>query len=52
MMKVRDGKIADYSEVANVGPAFVEPGFAPERTSKVLRQGRHASQEATGLQEA
>ena len=26
MMKLKDGKIADYSEVANVGPAFVELG--------------------------
>jgi hypothetical protein len=34
--RLRDGKIADYSEVANVGPAFVELGFAPERTAKIL----------------
>ena len=33
MMTLRDGKIADYREVANVGPAFVELGFAPERTA-------------------
>ena len=31
-----DGKIAEYREVANVGPAFVELGFAPERTAKIL----------------
>ena len=36
MMKLSDGKIADYSEVANVGPAFVDLGFAPERTAKIL----------------
>ena len=36
MMTLRDGRIAEYREVANVGPAFVELGFAPERTSKNL----------------
>jgi ketosteroid isomerase-like protein len=42
MMTLRDGRIADYREVANVGPAFVELGFAPERTSKILaREGEH-----------
>ena len=42
MMKLSDGKIADYSEVANVGPAFVDLGFAPERTSKILaKEGAH-----------
>ena len=42
MMKLLDGKIADYSEVANVGPAFVDLGFAPERTSKILaKEGAH-----------
>ena len=42
MMKLRDGRIADYSEVANVGPAFVELGFAPERTAKILgKEGAH-----------
>ena len=42
MMVLRDGKIADYREVANVGPAFVELGFAPERTAKILaKEGVH-----------
>jgi ketosteroid isomerase-like protein len=42
MMKLRDGKIAEYREVANVGPAFVELGFAPERTAKILaKEGTH-----------
>jgi ketosteroid isomerase-like protein len=42
MMTLRDGKIADYREVANVGPAFVELGFAPERTAKILaKEGAH-----------
>ena len=36
MMKLNDGKIVEYREVANVGPAFVELGFAPERTAKIL----------------
>ena len=42
MMSLRDGKIAEYREVANVGPAFVELGFAPERVSKILaKEGKH-----------
>jgi hypothetical protein len=42
MMKLSDGKIAEYREVANVGPAFVELGFAPERTAKILaKEGTH-----------
>ncbi len=40
MMTLRDGKIAEYREVANVGPGFVQMGFAPERTAKILaREG-------------
>jgi ketosteroid isomerase-like protein len=42
MMTLRDGKIAEYREVANVGPAFVDLGFAPERVSKILaKEGKH-----------
>ena len=42
MMTLRDGRIANYREVANVGPAFVELGFAPERTAKILaKEGAH-----------
>ena len=42
MMRLRDGKIAEYREVANAGPAFVEVGFAPERIAKILaREGAH-----------
>jgi limonene-1,2-epoxide hydrolase len=36
MMKLRDGKIAEYREVANVGPALVGIGFPPERVAKIL----------------
>ncbi|MBX9946145.1 MAG: nuclear transport factor 2 family protein [Reyranella sp.] len=36
MMTLRDGRIAEYREVGNVGPAFVALGFAPERTAKIL----------------
>jgi limonene-1,2-epoxide hydrolase len=40
MMILRDGKIAEYREVANVGPGFVQMGFEPERTVKILaREG-------------
>lgn len=42
MMSLRDGRIAEYREVANVGPAFVDLGFAPERVSKILaKEGAH-----------
>jgi len=42
MMGLRDGLIAEYREVANVGPAFVALGFAPERTAKILaKEGAH-----------
>ena len=42
MMGLRDGKIAEYREGANVGPGFVDMGFAPERVSKILaKEGAH-----------
>ena len=47
MMRLRDGKIADYSEVANVGPAFVDLGFAAQRTAKILaKEGAHLKKQA------
>jgi ketosteroid isomerase-like protein len=40
IMKLRDGRIIEYREVANVGPALVALGFAPERVCKILaREG-------------
>ena len=42
MMRLSDGKIAEYREVANVGPGFVDMGFAPERVAKIL--GKDAKQ--------
>ena len=40
IMSLRDGQIVEYREVANVGPAFVALGFAPERVCKILaREG-------------
>ena len=42
MMGLRDGKISEYREVANVGPGFVDMGFAPERVAKILaKEGAH-----------
>jgi ketosteroid isomerase-like protein len=38
IMSLRDGKIAEYREVANVGPGFVQMGFAPERIAKILER--------------
>jgi ketosteroid isomerase-like protein len=41
IMRLRDGLIAEYREVANVGPALVALGFAPERVCKILaREGK------------
>jgi ketosteroid isomerase-like protein len=40
MMKLRDGKILEYHEVANTAPAFVDMNFAPERIAKIFaKQG-------------
>lgn len=40
IMALRDGLIAEYSEVANVATGFVDMKFAPERMAKIFaRQG-------------
>jgi ketosteroid isomerase-like protein len=40
MMKLRDGRIIEYHEVANTAPAFVDMNFAPERIAKIFaKQG-------------
>ncbi|MGQ0681218.1 nuclear transport factor 2 family protein [Bradyrhizobium sp.] len=40
MMKLRDGNILEYHEVANTAPAFVDMNFAPERIAKIFaKQG-------------
>ena len=42
VMQLPDGLITEYREVANVGPALVALGFAPERVCKLLaREGEH-----------
>ena len=42
IMTLRDGKIAEYREVANAGPGLVDMGFAPARIAKILaREGDH-----------
>jgi hypothetical protein len=35
LMKIRDGRIAEYREIANVAPAFADMNFAPERIAKL-----------------
>ncbi|MCA1845339.1 MAG: nuclear transport factor 2 family protein, partial [Actinobacteria bacterium] len=41
IMQVEDGLIAEYREVANPGPAFVDMNFTPERIAKILaREGQ------------
>ncbi|MHC2338704.1 nuclear transport factor 2 family protein [Bradyrhizobium sp. USDA 4454] len=40
IMRLRAGKIAEYREVANTAPAFVDLNFAPERIAKIVgKQG-------------
>ena len=40
IMRLRDGKILEYHEVANTAPAFVTLNFAPERIAKIVaKQG-------------
>jgi ketosteroid isomerase-like protein len=40
IMRLRDGRIAEYHEVANTAPAFVDLQFAPERIAKIVaKQG-------------
>ena len=40
IMKLRDGKIAQYHEVANTATGLVDMNFAPERIAKIVaRQG-------------
>lgn len=36
MMKLRDGLITEYHEVANTGPALLRLNFPPERVAKIL----------------
>jgi limonene-1,2-epoxide hydrolase len=38
ILRLEDGKIVDYSEVANTGPALTRLGFAAERVVKLLRR--------------
>jgi len=40
IMKLRDGRIGNYHEVANTATGFVDMNFAPERIAKIVaRQG-------------
>jgi ketosteroid isomerase-like protein len=40
MMTLREGKITEYHEVANTGPAFVDMNFAPDRIARIFaKQG-------------
>jgi ketosteroid isomerase-like protein len=38
VMKLRDGRIADYREIANPGTAFVDMNFAPARIARILQR--------------
>lgn len=38
IMRLRDGLIADYREVANTATGFVDMNFAPERIAKIARR--------------
>lgn len=51
IVRLADGLIRDYREIANVGPGLARLGFAPERLDKVMsRMARDlaASDEAAG----
>jgi hypothetical protein len=40
VMRMRDGMIMEYHEVANTAPAFVDLKFAPERIAEIVaKQG-------------
>jgi ketosteroid isomerase-like protein len=45
IMRLRDGLIAEYREVASPGPGLVDLGFAPERLAKLM------AREGTALKE-
>ena len=38
ILRLRDGKIAEYREVANAAIGLLDIGFAPERVAKILRK--------------
>jgi ketosteroid isomerase-like protein len=42
IMRLRDGLIADYREVAATGTGFVDMNFAPERIAKILARQAEA----------
>ncbi len=52
IMRLRDGKIAEYHEVANTAPAFVDIKFAPERIAKIVARQGAALKSAAGDEEA
>ena len=42
IMRLRDGQIAEYREVANAAIGLLDIGFAPERVAKILgKEARH-----------
>jgi len=45
IMKLRDGKIAEYQEVANIATGFVDMNFAPERMAKIFARQAAALKE-------
>jgi ketosteroid isomerase-like protein len=46
IMKLRDGQIAEYREVANGSMGLLEIGFAPERVAKILaREAKHLKEQ-------
>ncbi len=48
IMRLRDGLITEYREVANVGPTFVALNFAPERVCRILaKEGEHLKTDPT-----
>ena len=49
IMGLREGAIASYREIANVGPALVALNFAPERVCKILAKEGAALKQAPDM---
>jgi hypothetical protein len=47
IMRLQDGQIAEYREVANSSIGLLDIGFAPERVAKILgKEAKHIKQRA------
>jgi ketosteroid isomerase-like protein len=49
IMRLRDGRIAEYHEVANTATGFVDMNFAPERMAKIFARQAAALKARPGM---